>query len=122
MNNREKGDIGEGIACNYLKNRGYLIQNRNYREKYGEIDIIAVKDNILHFIEVKSVYIDKSHDKYRPEENVHDLKQRKLRRIIQVYINRNNLSNSEFRFHVITVKIDNFNNKCYIKMLENIIL
>ncbi len=123
MNNREKGDIGEEIACYYLKKNGYLIQERNYQKKWGEIDIIAVKDNILHFIEVKSVYINGNANKYRPEENVHELKLKKLRRVIQTFMNENRYNNDFlFKFHVLTVKMDNVNNKYYVKMLENIIL
>ncbi len=123
MNNKEKGSMGERIACYYLENKGYLIQNRNYQRKWGEIDIIAVKDSILHFVEVKSVYINGNNGKYRPEENVHELKLRKLRKTIQLYIHENKYSSDfMFKFHVITVKIDNKNNKYYIKMLENIIL
>jgi putative endonuclease len=99
-----------------------MILERNFANKFGEIDIIAVKDSILHFIEVKCVYINGNTDKYRPEENVNELKLRKLRRVIQTYINQYNMENSQFKFHVITVKIDNIKNKYYIKMLENIIL
>ena len=53
------GKIGENKACEYLKNKGYRIIDRNYREKFGEIDIIAVsRDLTLVFVEVKT--IDKS--------------------------------------------------------------
>jgi len=46
------GRLGEDIATGYLKNRGFHIITRNYRKKWGEIDIIAKKDNVLHFVEV----------------------------------------------------------------------
>ncbi|MCL6096679.1 MAG: YraN family protein [Patescibacteria group bacterium] len=46
--------LGEEIATNYLKNKGYKIIERNFRKGYGEIDIIAIKDNILIFVEVKT--------------------------------------------------------------------
>lgn len=49
------GDLGEGIVCNYLKNKGFRIIERNYWKPWGELDIIAQKDGILHFIEVKAV-------------------------------------------------------------------
>ncbi|MCG2694717.1 YraN family protein, partial [Candidatus Parcubacteria bacterium] len=49
------GNLGEGIACNYLKNEGFNIIERNYWKPWGEIDIIAQKGAILHFVEVKSV-------------------------------------------------------------------
>ena len=49
------GRIGEELAANYLVKNGFYILERNWRSKYGyEIDIIAFKDNILHFVEVKT--------------------------------------------------------------------
>ncbi len=122
-NNREKGNIGEEIACVYLVKHGYLIQDRNYYKKWGEIDIIAVKDNILHFVEVKSVASEGNSKGHRPEENVHDLKQRKLRRIIQTYLNDKKYGlDAEFKFHVIAVRYNEKTRKFFVKMLENIIL
>ncbi len=122
-NNREKGDIGEEIACVYLVKLGFFVQERNYLKKWGEIDIIAVKDGTLHFIEVKST-IDKGRGlSYRPEENVHELKIRRLRRTIQTYLNeRKYRIDAEFKFHVITVVINERTGESEVKMLENVIL
>ena len=46
--------LGEEIATNYLKNKGYKIIERNFRKGYGEIDIIATFENTLIFVEVKT--------------------------------------------------------------------
>ncbi len=122
-NNRKTGDKGEDIACFYLEKHGYFVQERNYLKKWGEIDIIAVKDEILHFIEVKSVIARGDMKGYRPEENVHELKQRKLRRIIQTYLNHHKYGlESEFKFNVITVTMNNVTGKAVVKIFENIIL
>lgn len=51
---RAKGTIGEEKACAYLRSKGFDIVDRNVYSKFGEIDIIAMKDEVLHFIEVKS--------------------------------------------------------------------
>jgi len=48
------GNLAEEKACKYLKSLGYEIKERNFYSKFGEIDIIALKDRILHFVEVKS--------------------------------------------------------------------
>lgn len=45
---------GEGLAAAYLAKHGYKIIERNFRKGYGEIDIIAIKDNTLIFVEVKT--------------------------------------------------------------------
>jgi len=55
MTNKELGQIGEELACNYLMKEGYRLLHRNWRLNGGcEIDIVAFKDNSLHFVEVKT--------------------------------------------------------------------
>ena len=54
MTTREIGNIGERAVCWYLRFRGYRILDRNYTIKGGEIDIVAYKRKILHFVEVKT--------------------------------------------------------------------
>ncbi|MBR1466164.1 MAG: YraN family protein [Bacteroidaceae bacterium] len=55
MTNKELGEIGEELAANYLMHSGYRLLHRNWRLKGGcEIDIVAFKDNALHFVEVKT--------------------------------------------------------------------
>ncbi len=51
---RAKGNIAEDKAATFLEENGYLIIERNFYSRFGEIDIIAAKDEVLHFIEVKS--------------------------------------------------------------------
>lgn len=54
MSNKLKGKYGEELACKYLIDRGYEIIARNFRySRYGEIDIIAYKDKVISFVEVK---------------------------------------------------------------------
>lgn len=53
MNKRETGSKYEDVAAEYLISKGYLIEFRNYRNRFGEIDIIARKDGYLVFVEVK---------------------------------------------------------------------
>jgi putative endonuclease len=122
LNTRQKGNRGEDVACVYLKKHGFLIQERNYLRKWGEIDIVGVKKGILHFFEVKSITSIKGME-YRPEENVHGLKVRKLRRVIQTYLNERKYGNEIiFQFHVISVVFDRETGKAKVKMLNNIIL
>jgi len=55
MNNkRSKGNIGENLACQFLKKQGYKIIERNFYSRVGEIDIIAQDDDTLVFVEVKT--------------------------------------------------------------------
>jgi len=50
---KEKGDHAEQLVCQYLLDNGFVIVARNYRKRYGEIDIIAKKNDLLVFVEVK---------------------------------------------------------------------
>ncbi len=72
---RKIGLIGEMRAAQYLRKKGYSICSANFKSKTGEIDIIALKDNILCFIEVKTreygVYFQPSEAvDYRKEESI----------------------------------------------------
>ena len=121
LTERQKiGNLGESIACKHLKKRGYQVVDRNYRKKWGEIDIIAQRGDVLHFIEVKST---QARNNLRPEENVHTWKLQRLRRATQIYLlDRNVSSETDWQFDVIVVFIDIKNRKASIRSLENVIL
>lgn len=128
---RKLGDIGENIACDYLKRHGFEILDRNYLRKWGELDIVTQKQNIVHFIEVKSVSCvtvqeNVTHvtgkDTYRPEENVHPWKLKRLSRAMQTYILEKRLDDREFQLDIITVKIDQINHKARVELIENVII
>lgn len=131
------GRIGENIAVKYLKNKGFSIICLNYRKKYGEIDIIAQKGEILHFIEVKTVShenfasflgdssnnVSRETDHYRPEDNIHPYKLKRLARTIQVYLlEKFTKSEPEWQFDAITVRLDMKTRRAKVKFLENIII
>lgn len=54
MHTRARGNIAEERGCEYLRSQGLRIVDRNVYNRFGEIDIIALKESVLHFIEVKS--------------------------------------------------------------------
>jgi putative endonuclease len=59
MTTKNRGDYNEQRATSYLEDNGFVIIERNYyARKLGEIDIIASKESVLHFIEVKSAFAD----------------------------------------------------------------
>lgn len=77
LHRQKLGKIGEDIAVTYLRKQGYTILQRNFKARYGEIDIICVKDKILVFVEVKTRTTDQFG---APEEAV---TKRKLREVVQ---------------------------------------
>ncbi len=83
----ETGRIGEDIACKYLIKNGYKIVERNYRQKWGELDIIA-KDpqKTLVFVEVKTMRQNNAAiAALNPEDNLTEAKLIKLQRTASLY-------------------------------------
>ncbi len=79
----ELGKLGEDFACRYLQAQGYKIVFRNYRTRFGEIDIIAEKNNVLSFVEVKT----RASQKFgMPAEAVTLAKQKKIHRCAEAYL------------------------------------
>jgi len=119
---RKRGNIGEYVTRESLIKDGFTIVEQNYQKRWGEIDIIAKKDNVLHFIEVKSVtYLNISDNSHRPEDNVHGLKIQKIRRMIQTYLGDLE-SDTPFQFDIACVYLDIINNTSRIRWIRNIIL
>ena len=103
--NQLKGRIGENAAADFFRSRGYLIIERNYRNRLGEIDLIAKKKHILVFIEVKA----RTSTNYgRPEEAVTVVKQKKIKRTALAYMQEKRIKDAEFRFDVIGVMFDSY--------------
>ncbi len=94
------GKLGENLAVTYLKKNGYNIIKRNYRQKTGEIDIIARDSENLIFVEVKT---RKSLRFGKPFEAVTPKKQAQISRVALDYITRNKLSDQAIRFDVISI-------------------
>ena len=133
---RKIGDLGEKIAEKWLNNKGFSTLERNYLKKWGEIDIIAQLGGIIHFIEVKSVTCEniaqvgppapgglagKSGDEYRPEDNVHPAKIKRLHRTIQSYLLEKDIE-GEWVLDLITVHLDFHKKQAKVQILENIVI
>lgn len=126
LHKRARGDIGEEIACSFLTDRGFGILDRNYQRKWGELDIIASKNDLIHFFEVKSItrsFPNLSSDAHTPEENVDGWKVKHLRRIIETYLDEKGGGlEAPFQFHVLCVYMNTRTRRAKVKWLENIIL
>lgn len=119
------GAIGEDIASMFLVKHGFLVIQRNYRKKYGEIDIICEKDGILHFIEVKTVSREnvsrEMSDSYRAEENIHEAKLKRLGRTVEAYLLEYN-KDKDWMFHAIIVLLDTKAKIAKVKFLKDLVL
>ena len=121
---QQTGERGEQEAANFLINKGFKIIERNYTKKWGELDMVAQKGNVLHFIEVKSITVRDGFSRentYRPEDNMHTWKIKRLRRALESYImDREVDENQEWQFDLICVYFSGKGTR--IELIEDIIL
>lgn len=104
IKNNIEGKKGEIKAVLFLKKHGYKILETNFKNKIGEIDIIAEKDGVIVFIEVKN----RSTYRFgRPIEAVDFRKQNKIKKVAEIYLMIKNKSYNDVRFDVVEVSNDN---------------
>lgn len=143
------GALGEELVVMFLVKRGYKILHRNFRKPWGELDVVAKKNRVIHFVEVKSLSTQlnvsdetisqetsggedvsscvirsvSSKDKMRPEEHVHARKIKRLGHIIQTYLRVEHVSfETKWQFDLATVLLDAEKKKAKINLMEDIIL
>jgi putative endonuclease len=114
--NKSIGSFGEDLAVNYITNLGYIILQKNFKCKIGEIDIVAKDSEYVVFIEVKTRY----NSKYGlPCEAVTPYKQKKIYKTAQFYIMINKMNSFNFRFDVIEVILDYNCPDNHIRLIKN---
>ena len=115
----EFGSFAEGLAEKFLKDREYKILGRNYRKPWGEVDIIAEKEGIVIFVEVKAS--DSPAPKgFEPEKRVNDDKIKRIKRAAQTYIQQNNLDNRSWQIDLIAIEFDKDRGAAKITHFKNI--
>ena len=112
------GKLGENAACEYLQKQGFLIIERNFRSRGGEIDIIIQKANKIVFIEVKTRIGDA---KGKPYEAVDYYKLNHLKRAINYYLLINPLKNSKLAIFVVGVILNIDHTVKELKCYEDVI-
>ncbi len=125
MDSKKLGSFGENIACYYLGRKGYKILDRNYSRKWiqgpqkGEIDIVAEKDKVISFVEVKTSAFSGG---FLPEDRVDFQKQKQLIKIAQDWFSEKKIPlESKWQIDVISVKVDLNTKKAKIRHLKNAI-
>lgn len=116
MKRRDVGILGEKLANDFLKKRGYHIWETNYRCREGEIDIVARHKDSLIFIEVRT---KKSLQFGRPEESITLSKMERLRMVAAHYQQTHNNLPSSWRIDVVVVEIDQKGKPLRIELIEN---
>jgi putative endonuclease len=108
-NTKITGTLGEKIAADYLKNKGYKILDRNFflramgGPKIAEVDIIAEKRDVFAFVEVKTI---KANNKFLAQDKVNETKKWKIAKAAEMWLIKNRIPlNSKWRIDVIAVEL-----------------
>jgi putative endonuclease len=110
----ERGKLAEREAALYLRRRGYRIIAQNLRLKSGEIDLIAMKGDLVVFVEVKA----RSSDEFgTPAESLLPRQQKRIRNAAEIFLSKRGWSERERRFDLIAVDLDERGN---VKRIEHI--
>lgn len=94
------GIKGEQVICNIIRERGFNILERNVREKFAEIDIVAKDGETLCFIEVRT---RKNDNLGHPAETITPAKKRGIRRAAEAYLAKRKIELCPVRFDVATI-------------------
>lgn len=103
MSNKGVGRRGEDVAADYLGQQGYQIVERNFRTRFGEIDLICWDDRDLVFVEVKA---RTSHRFGLPEEAITWRKRQKLRQLISLYLQEHEQRFQRLRLEAIAIDLE----------------
>ena len=100
MNRRQTGSRKEAEAAEYLEEQGYRILERNFHVRSSEIDLIAEKDDLLAFVEVK---MRRSEKFGLPEEAVDQRKQSRIIAAAEIYLQSHPHPTHDIRFDIIAI-------------------
>jgi putative endonuclease len=118
MDSRGIGALGEKIAAEYVTRLGYVIRERNFRSREGEIDIIAQKDDFLVFIEVRT---RRSRSFGTPEESVTPKKKERLLALAEAYMEGGDDLPPSWRIDVVALELGPNGEVSRLELIENAI-
>jgi putative endonuclease len=100
---QDLGQLGEKLACDFLRKQGYKIIDQNYRTRGGEIDVIAKEGEMVVFVEVKTRI---SAEFGYPEEAIDARKQHKLAMTAEAYLAAHQLYEADYRIDAIGIEME----------------
>ncbi|OGW84408.1 MAG: hypothetical protein A2987_02285 [Omnitrophica bacterium RIFCSPLOWO2_01_FULL_45_10] len=118
---REKiglGRLGERLALEFLIERGYKILEINYRNLFGEVDVVGKIKGVVVFVEIKT---RSTSSLGPPFISVTPLKQRHIIKTALLYLKMRDLIHSNWRVDVVSVKLNSDYGVEYIDLIENVV-
>lgn len=113
----ETGNIGEGLAVKYLQDKGFRIIERNWKKDFGELDIVAVKNNTTYFVEVKTQF---EFQQTSPLDELTPYKVNKLKNLAKAYSMYNPDTPPKFMLSAVCIWLDFDKNPKKIQWIENL--
>lgn len=113
------GQLGEDAVVRFIQDNGHTILDRNFRTRFGELDVVSKKDGVLHFVEVKSVE-ERPWGDQLPEENVTQSKRGKMAKTIEVYLSEKDLEGIDFVIDIAGVFVNLEKRYARVRILENV--
>ena len=112
------GRRGEELAAQALTRQGYQIVARNWRCEAGEVDIVARKDGVWHFVEVRT---RRGTDFGTPEESLTPPKQVRMVAVAEHYLAAHGLEDVDYWLDLVAVELDRAGRLVRVEVLENIV-
>lgn len=116
MKRKELGTLGEKIAADFLRRRGFVIRETNFRCRQGEIDIVAQDKDCLVFAEVRS---RRSHEFGSPEESITRSKREKLTSSALSYLQTHSGLPSLWRIDVVAIELEPNGKVSRLELIQN---
>ncbi|CAG0928101.1 hypothetical protein TFLX_00744 [Thermoflexales bacterium] len=112
------GQRGEQYAAHYLTAHGYALRERNWRCAVGELDLVAEKDGVLIFVEVRTRHGDRLGT---PEESITPAKRAKLIAAAQTYLDEHGQADRDWRIDVVAIEVGSLGEVKRCALIENAI-
>lgn len=119
MRTQQIGRYGEDLAARFLIKQGFKILARNWRTRYGELDLVVRLGQVIHFVEVKTRTSLKTGE---PEEAINHFKLRRLQAAAQSFLGVYKLNESFYQFDSVAVVLNLKIKTARIRFTENIFL
>lgn len=119
MHNQNWGKFGEDLAARFLERHGFKIVEKNFRTRWGEIDLIAQKGEHLHFVEVKTRLIP---DYGQPEEAVHRYKKQRLLGTAKMYVAQRSPCQPYYQIDIVSILLNTSTRRAKIRYFDNVVL
>lgn len=116
MTRKDTGNLGEKLAIDFLKKRGFRIIETNYRCRYGEIDIVTRKKDYLVFVEVRT----RTNRKFgTPEDSVSTAKKTRMRRAAEHYCQSHEKLPENWRIDLLAIELKGNGRPERMEIVEN---